>query len=287
MARVDWETMRLNFLDVPLATTGAMPEYARPPVVEVSLGYQFTGLGAYTSLSAADLHEEVKREYPTVEEHPPLDPAFETFGLGATLAPVRFEIVTAPLQPRFFFLSRDGSELLQFQKDRLHYNWRKTEGDRDYPRYPTVRNKFEKAHKRLSDWAKRHKLGSVNVTQCEIVYVNIIPLVDDAGKECGLSTLFPWFDGLPGRTEDGNFQFRQRLVDEQSRPAARLTCTLQYGTDGSGHREARLMLVVRGRPNDGTEADYMEFFDEGRKIIVHTFTNITTDLAHNLWGRMK
>lgn len=279
--------MRLNFLDVPVTDSGLLPEYARPPVVEVSLGFQFTGLGQYSSLLGADFFDQVKRDYPLIEEHPPLDPAFETFGPSSPVVPIRFEVVSTPMQARFFFLSKDGSQLLQFQRDRLHYNWRKTDGSRDYPSYPSVRSNFEKAYKRLVGWASRHNLGPINISQCEIVYVNNIPLVDAAREECGLSTLFPWFQGLPGRTEDGNFQFRQRLVDQDGKPAARLTCTLQYGTDSSGHREARLMLLVRGCPNNATERDYMEFFDEGRKIIVHTFTNITTDHAHAMWGRLK
>lgn len=277
--------MRLNFLDDSMGSAGPLPEFARPPVVEMSVGIQFTGLSHYTSLIAADFYEQVKRDYPLAEERPPLDPAFETFGLGAAPASVRFELVTNPMQPRFFFTSKDGSELLQFQKDRLHYNWRKIAGASDYPRYPAVRTRFDKAHKNLIDWAADHSLGPVSVTQCEIVYVNNIPLTDVDGKQSGLSEVFSWFNGLPGRTEDGNFQFRQRLVDEEGRPTARLTCSLQYGTDLSGQREAQLMLLVRGRPNDATVTDYADFFDEGRKVIVHTFTNITTDQAHLKWGR--
>lgn len=279
--------MRLNFLDVPVTGANSLPEYDRPPVVEVSMGVQFTGLSQYTSFVASDLYEHVKREFPVVEEYPPLDPAFETFGGGSALAPPKFELISAPLQPRFFFLSSDGSELMQFQKDRLHYNWRKTEDAQHYSRYPIVRGKFEKAYRRFGDWVARHKLGSIAITQCEIVYVNTIPLVDASERECGLSKLFPWFDGLPGRTEDGSFQFRQPLADESGKLAARLTCTLQYGTDPAGHREARLMLLVRGRPNEDANRQYLDFFDEGRKIIVHTFTNITTDHAHSIWGRSK
>jgi uncharacterized protein (TIGR04255 family) len=279
--------MRLNFLDVPVTDAAPLPEYSCPPVVEVSVGVQFTGLRRYTSFLAADFYDQVKRDYPLVEEHPPLDPAFETFGGGSGGQPVRFELVAGPLQPRFFFLSHDSSELLQFQKDRLHYNWRKTAADLTYPRFPTVRSDFGKAYKRLEEWVRRHDLGSISITQCEVVYVNSIPLVDAANEQCGLSKLFPWFEGLPGRTEDGNFQFRQPLVDDAGRPTARLTCTLQYGTDAGGRREARLMLLVRGRPNDTQNVDLLEFFDEGRKIIVHTFTNITTTDAHRLWGRTQ
>jgi uncharacterized protein (TIGR04255 family) len=279
--------MHLNFLDVPLTGAAPLPEYSRPPVVEVSVGLQFTGLRQYTSLLAVDFYDQVKRDYPNVEEHPPLDPAFEIFGPGSAIPAARFEIVTGPPQPRFFFLSRDGSELLQFQRDRIHFNWRKVDGKQEYPRYPSVRSNFEKAFKRFSDWTDRHKLGSINVTQCEIAYVNNIPLTDSANEECGLSKLFPWFEGLPGRTEEGNFQFRQRLVDDEGRPAARLTCNLQYGTDPTGHREARLMLLVRGPPGNAGLKHYLEFFDEGRKIIVHTFTNITTDHAHAIWGKTK
>lgn len=283
----DRETMRLNFQDVPLAEAIRLPEYARPPVVEVSVGVQFTGLRHYTSLIAGEFYDLVKRDYPVVEEHPPLDPAFETFGPGPTATSLKFELVTDPMQPRFFFMSAEGSELLQFQKDRLHVNWRKTGNDDHYPRYPSVRENFEKAFKTLSLWSSKHDLGPINVTQCEIVYVNHIPLIDSEDEQCGLSKIFPWFNGLPGRTEDGNFQFRQRLIDEQGRPVARLTCTLQYGTDARGNREARLMLLVRGRPNSEATADYAEFFDEGRKVIVHTFTNMTTNQAHLMWGRIR
>jgi hypothetical protein len=47
------------------------------------------------------------------------------------------------------------------------------------------------------------------------------------------------------------------------------------------------MLLVRGPPGNEGLSNYLEFFDEGRKIIVHTFTNITTDHAHAIWGKAK
>ena len=188
--------MRLKFTDQPSTAEGPLPEYDRPPVVETAVGIQFDGLVGYTSLSAADFWADLRHDYPAVEERPPLEPAFETFGPSdSRMAVPRFEMVTGAIQPRFFFVSKDESELVQLQKDRLHYNWRRTEKGETYPRYTHVREQLELNLERLLAWAERNRLGQIVPTQCEAVYVNRIPLVDAGGKHCGLSFIFPWLNG--------------------------------------------------------------------------------------------
>jgi uncharacterized protein (TIGR04255 family) len=262
-----------------------LANFGSPPVVEVSLGFQFESTATYNSLIAADFWNRVRQTYPRVEEQPPLEPAFETFGASDGAIPqTRIEFVAGSVQPRFFLMNEKGSELLQFQKDRLHLNWRGFPTNETYPRYPPLRAKFEEALAAHREWAA--SLGaSFNPTQAEIVYVNRVPLIDHGGQPCGLSHIFPWLEGLPGLTESGAFQFRRRLLDETDQPVARLHFSLQYGTDDKGMREAQLVFLVRGRPKEATEASCLTMLDAGRKIIVHTFTTMTSASAHTLWEK--
>jgi uncharacterized protein (TIGR04255 family) len=266
-----------------------LPEYDSPPVTETSVGIQFDGLSGYNSLAAADFWSEVRDDFPLVEERQPLEPAFETFGPsdGATDVP-RIEMITDVIQPRFFFVSKDETQLIQLQRDRLFYNWRRTDAVETYPRYTHVRSRLSDNLDRLYRWSDRLKLGDVVPTQCEAVYVNRIPVADAEGNKCGLSFIFPWLDGLQGMTEDGMFRFRRRLNDDSGQPVARLNCNLRYGTDDDGAREAHLMLAVRGRPSGPLDRDAcLEFIDAEREVIVRTFTEVTSPDAHKLWERTR
>jgi uncharacterized protein (TIGR04255 family) len=266
----------------------SLPEYDAPPVVETSVGIQFDGLVNYTSLAAADFRRMVLEQYPGLEEQPPLDPAFETFGPGdSTIAAKRIQLVEAPISPRFFFISADATELLQLQRDRFFFNWRQSEGGEIYPRYSHVRERLGSHLRQLQQWAKDNALGEVQPTQCEAAYVNHIPLRDAEGGACGLSHIFPWLTGLLGTTESGQFAFRRRLYDESEGPVGRLLVNLRYGTDEEGAREAQLTLVVRGKPQEPTIDDSIAFISAAREVIVHFFTQITSDAAHKIWARKQ
>lgn len=265
-----------------------MPDYGAPPVVEASLGIQFDGLPNYNSLHAADFWADIKNEFPAVQEMAPLDPSFETFGLSdGAIRQHQIQLIQAPIQPRFFFVSADGSELVQLQRDRLSFNWRKRDNNSEYPRYPYVRQKLAAQLGNLQNWIKRNSLGELVPNQCEAVYVNRVPLRDGDGKQCGLSHFFPWLEGLKGRTEDGAFAFRRRLNDDEGNPVARLSFDLRYGTDQVGEREAQMLLLVRGRPRDPNIDACLDLIDAEREVIVETFTDVTSSSAHTIWNRQK
>lgn len=277
--------MRLHFPDQKSFEV-TLPNFGAPPLVETSLGIQFDGLANYTSLAAADFRTLLGSEFPVVEEHPPLDPTFETFGPGdSKLSNLRLELIQAPITPRFFFVSADRTELVQLQRDRLFFNWRQTERRETYPRYAYVRDRLKAQLLRLQEWARETKLGIVNPTQCEALYLNRMPLQDASGEQCGLSHIFPWFSGLAGTTEDGVFTYRRRLLNDANEPVARLFFNMRYGTDEEGRREAQLFLIVRGRPDDSSTDGCLNFIDAARAVIVHTFTEITSTEAHKMWDR--
>ncbi|QLC25668.1 TIGR04255 family protein [Parasphingopyxis algicola] len=280
--------MKLKFPDEASAPTDALPEYESPPVVETSIGVQFEGLEGFQSLHAASFWERIRDKYVRLEERPPLDPAFETFGpRSAPLGVPELQMIQAPIQPRFFFISEDDSELVQLQKDRLFFNWRKRPGAEEYPRYVHVREKIESLFQMLRDWSRDEGLGKPRPTQCEAIYVNIIPLVDSAGEACGLSYVFPWLVGMMGTTEDGVFKFRRVLQNQSGIPVARLHVSLEYGTEEESRRSARLNLHVRGHPAEQTFNKSLEMIDAEREIIVRTFTEITSKEAHMMWERQK
>lgn len=280
--------MTLRFLDRPAFGDEALPNFLAPPVSEVSLGIQFDALQNYNSLAVARFHDQILESYPLVEEHAPLPAAYETFGsgdAGMMMAQIRLMGPGQLEHPRIFLLNRDRSELVQVQPNRLHLNWRTLDKVANYPRYPYLQQEYGKILDKFSSWSNANNLGQINPTQCEIVYVNRIPLCDDGGVEQGLTYFFPWLSNLQPMTEDGLFQFRFRLVDDDGAPIARLTFALNYGPDQSGKREARLELLVRGRPRGHSQADILSFFDEGRKVIVNKFAEMTSAQAHKIWKK--
>ena len=280
--------LKLLFPDQAPTTGQPLPEYENPPVVETSVGIQFDGLDGYRSLHAAKFWDRVRGEYSRLEEFPPLEPVFETFGQSSGQAPqMQMELVQGAIQPRFFFINEGGNQLVQLQADRLFFNWRRVNRAESYPRYAHVREELNKQLNLLTAWASEEGLGRIVPTQCEAVYVNRIPLQDANGNGCGLSFFFPWLNGLKGVTESGTFNFRRRLSTENGEPIARLHCMLNYGTDEENKREAHLVLHVRGRPISPHISDCLELIDAERDVIVRTFTDITSAEAHLLWERKR
>lgn len=278
--------MKLFFSDEQPGQRRALPDFDSPPVIETSVGVQFDGLDRYQSLAAASFWDRVRTTYPRLEEHPPIDPQFETFGPSSPgLVQTRLQFVEGPIKPRFFFVNEGKDELIQLQEDRLFYNWRAVPGGEMYPRYPHLRAMLEANLNTLAEWVKAESLGSISPTQCEVLYVNRIPLRDATGEHCGLSFIFPWLAGLMGTTESGVFQFKRQLVTEGGEPVARLHFDLQYGTGPDGDREARLLLHVRGRPVGPSFRECLEMIDAERAVIVRTFAEITSSEAQEMWGK--
>ena len=280
--------MRLIYPEQTSLSDDPLPEFAAPPVIETSIGIQFDGLENYVSLDAASYRERIQSEYPRLEEHPPLDPAFETFGpADGQIGQAQIQLVQGAMQPRYFFINGDDDKLVQLQSDRLFLNWRKRSEGGEYPRHARIRSEFGEKLEELVEWAGEKRLGQINPTQCEALYVNRIPLRDAAGAKCGLSYFFPWLQNLAGKTESGSFNFNRRLTNEEGRPLARLHMSLHFGTDPEGMREARLMLHVRGRPLESSSNGCLAMIDAEREIIVRTFAELTSPEAHAIWERTQ
>lgn len=261
-----------------------LPDFRTPPLNEVVLGVQFAPPKGYQQIHAGEVWNLFRAGFPRVEEHPPLPPAFETFGLPSK--GVRVGIVTGATHDRFWFLRPDGDELIQFQQDRLLHNWRKV-GDQTnpYPRFESMSERFKSELDQLERYFNGLSPQGLAINQCEISYVNHIALESDQGINASGWLRFLAFDDK--EPEDFTCNFHYIIRDGKGNPLGRLICEALTGNQPNEHRLIVLSLTFRGVPKEPSAASALKFLAMGRELIVCRFAELTTAEAHEKWGRIK
>ena len=272
-----------------------LPDFERPPLVEVVLSVQFAELGGYRTLHAGLLWERKFREaYPEFSEHAPLDPVFETFGSRSPAEP-RFEIrqLAGPPVPRVWLINPDKTELIQIQADRFVHNWRKV-GRADYPRYEHLKDRFFERLRQVEAFAESEGIGKIEPNQCEITYVNVIRVEGgadvrtrpEAALRCWSRVEADSSDPLAKLPdmEDTRFSIRYVMESQERAPIGRLLVSV---APAIGEPALRLDLTARGAPSAASLIGVSDFLDLGRDTIVRTFTALTTPEMHKIWGRVQ
>jgi uncharacterized protein (TIGR04255 family) len=272
-----------------------LPDFGAPPVTEVALGVQFNTLDRLLAPHLGVIWSEFKDQFPEVEEHPPLDPVFETFADKGSRMPVprlHLELLTTIPTPRVFFINRQKTELLQVQRDRFHHNWRKVgEGDA-YPRFERMLETFENGYRKLESVLAREKLGSIEPNQCEVIYINQVPLPAGQSPFEAFERLFGSFTkalvlGELDAPEDARFLMRYIIRDQTGAPCGRLTVTAEPAWKLDGSNIVQLALVARGKPHSADLAGVRSFLQIGREHIVRAFTELTSQDMHKIWERKQ
>ncbi len=263
-----------------------LPDFSHPPLNEVLVGVQFAPPIGYQQIYSGDVWNLFRKEYPKVTEQPPLEPAFETFGLPSTSSIGQFKFLTGAIYSRFWFLSEDESELIQFQQDRFLHNWRESvDSPSVYPRFETMISKFKNELSNLQNYMLGISSQPLSINQCEVSYVNHI-IISDASERSPHKWLH--FYNLKGEVpEDINFSFREVIHNDDGKPRGRLIVEAITGMNVKNQKIIRLTLTVRGAPKENTIDAALELLSDGRNIIVTKFAELTTDYAHKKWGRIK
>jgi uncharacterized protein (TIGR04255 family) len=262
-----------------------LPEFRDPPLQEVVLGVQFRTPDFYQQIYAGRVWDIFREHYPFVEEYPALPPSFETFGPQLQMS-ANIELVTAARHDRFWFISEDGYQLIQFQHDRLIHNWRKMGvPENHYPRFERMIADFELEINKLQDFMK--ELGSelLEMNQCEVTYINSFDLSD-------LSTSRPasWFRGfdLPkGGPENFRYSYNRDMVGRTGSRIGRLYIDAMSATLGTSSPVVQLQLSARGAPEVHDVNGAIEFLRRGREMIVTEFAEITSERAQQEWDRLQ
>lgn len=263
-----------------------LPDFENPPVVETLLSVQFDRLSLPKVAHFGLYWDEIRSRFPQTEEQGELPTITERFpDQPQANFGIQLQTLAAPPAPRFWFINKEGTELIQVQRDRFIKNWRKA-GDQDqYPRYEHVKLGFDQDFGRFTEFVSRNELGTVRVNQCEVTYINHIVAGQGWETHADIEKVFTsWHQpvtALPGPAEEIAFRAKFPILDDSSSFCGRLHVAVQPVRRITDSKPMFLMeLTARGQIDAGTE-----FFDLGRRWIVKTFAELTTPLMHNVWGR--
>lgn len=264
-----------------------LPYYDNPPVTEVVFGLLFKPLQKFLVPHVGVLWERFRKDFPSCSEVAPLLPVIERLD-GSSGQEFEIEV---PSMPRIWFSTENGDWLVQVQRDRFHFNWRKAAPDAKYPRYKVVVQEFAKHLETFRAFLQENSFGNVDPIQYELTYVNTI--LAGEGWDGGLSsinTVLPDFDWRSGKKkllapEGINWKTAFRMEDG----LGRLHVTVRNGKRPTDLRDLILVeLTARGMPVEKSANAMWKWFDNGRRWIVEGFTDLTNPSLHDqVWRRRQ
>lgn len=267
------------------------PKFRKPPVIETVLGVQFEPLRGMRITDFGLFWELIKDEFPEVEHHPSLEPVKESFDSPILPARPVWKVMREAELPRAWFLSKrteQGQQLIQLQQDRLIQNWRRANlSTEHYSSYEKNRKGFEHTLKCFLGLVAERELGVFEPNQCEVTYINHIPLdqgltVGEMSRKC-----FPSLDGhrsdgfLPPDAAQLAVNARYEMPDKQGR----LHVEVQPAWDLKTRQQfLRLALTARGAPHSPTVDSVLSWLDDlGHLWVVKGFESFTSKQMHDRW----
>lgn len=266
-----------------------LPAYEKPPVNEVVCGFTFHPLEKLLAPHLGLLWLKFKSDYPICQEVPPLTPTIERLDDGPPEA--AFELHEVPPLPRIWFVHSTDNGVLQVQRDRFLHNWRKVREDDEYPRYHSVKQMFQEKFGIFQVFLKENELGEVRLRQCEMTYINHIPMGHGWSSPKDIGQLFPDF---VWRTSEKRFlnslsELHWKSAFLLPEKQGRLHATIRQGKRKRDQQPIVLFeLTARGVPADATGGNVWNWFDLAHQWIVHGFADLTdSKVQSEIWKRKR
>lgn len=274
-----------------------LPEYEDPPVVETVLGVEFAPIAGWSVIHFGLFRETVKAEFPDFEELPAVVSSARYSDDARAADEQSGEFGSVSPYVRCLFVDHANDRLIQVQRDRFMYNWRR-EVNKNYPRYlNNVRPNFIEQWRRFKGFLEEQRLEGPRVRRSEVTYVNHF----ERGKEWSsfddLSKLMTfWIDPRDKQArnpiptprflptpEYADIDIRYRINDQdhlhvEVRRAER---------HKDGAEILQTTLTARLSPVGGDDEAILATFDTGREWIVRGFTELTTPEMHLRWRRTR
>lgn len=274
--------------------TGPLPEFDKPPLIEVALSVQFEKVSGLGVPQLGLIWQHFRNRFPVTEEHPPLEPAFEQFGRVLSFGRrVQFQLTQTIPIPRLWFLNEAGTDLVQVQPDRFTRNWKTGETEQPYPRYTVLRKNFQEDWECFCNLLSDEGMDTPRPNQCEVTYVNMLPAGEgweDYGDLDQVVGIFSqkYSDEFLGKPESAAVKASYRILRDNGSNAGRLHVSADPVTRQADKKPCwRLQLTARGEPLGAGTDGILEFFDRGHEYVVQGFASLTSKPMHEIWGRRQ
>ena len=146
-------------------------EFARPPVDEVVLSVLFKSLDKLLAPHLGTIWQEFKKEgFLEVVEQPPVMPTIEN--LSPSDQEPELQLSNVPSFSRIWFIHEQQYHIIQVQRDRFTFNWRKLEPDQRYPGFSSIFEKFTKFYCLFGRIIESLNIGKLGTLQYELTYID-------------------------------------------------------------------------------------------------------------------
>jgi uncharacterized protein (TIGR04255 family) len=264
----------------------SLPNYDRPPVVEMVLGVQFNPLDLLTSAHLGAYWKALGSDWSNTSDATPIESQIELFSETGTWRQVGMQLRLKQPGIRLRIKNRAGDRMLQLQNGRMHFNWLGESG-KLYPHFDTVFAEFWNQYDRFRCFLAGESLGEFSPNQWEITYVNHIPRGTVWNTPADWS-FFQLLNNTPDVSSMVRFEsFAGEWHFEIPERRGRIHIKWTHGSkDKTGSQELiALALTSRGPVAGPDEAEALKVgLHLGRATIVKTFRDLMSEDANTYWG---
>ena len=263
-------------------------DFGRPPVDEVVLSVLFKSLDGLLAPHLGEIwHELKKEEFLGIAEQPPVMPTMENFSNPNQETELHFGNV--PNLARIWFIHKDDNQIIQVQRDRFTFNWRKTEPNQKYLGFSAILEKFEEYYNRFGGIIKNMEIGEVVPLQYELTYIDQLmhgngwDTLDDIGK---IYNLF-----INSQPSDSFWSGAESMILRTSFPIqdlnGRLHLAISHRVKVSDRKQTlQTDFTMRGFPQNAEYDEMITWFKSARGKIREKFLNMfTEDVQTQIWER--
>lgn len=265
-----------------------LPDYENPPIDEVAIGVQFPPISGMYDAHVGLYWQQIRGDYPRAESQPRFEGPIEAASASPPQPPVSIQFpLSAPAQGRTWLIAEADDYLIQVQNTRFIQNWRRREAAYEY--FEEIWDLFESHYGTFKELLANEGLAAPRVQQVEVTYINWIADLAPS-KFVNLATQSEVSAyGRSLEPEDLGLNARYRL-DDGTGAVERLYVQCQAAVRATDPSVSGYQLAFVHRAAKATglvDEEIRSYAFAGRAIIVNAFTDLTTPLAHEHWGRIR
>lgn len=242
-------------------------KFKNAPINELVFGVHFDELDVDDNYKFL-FYESIKDEYPSVTENPPLNSIIEKKDK------LNYNIPLKGFNTRHFFINKDNDKLIQLQKNRFLFNWRKTENMDNYPHFNNVYKDFDILFGMLEN--KLNK--ALDIKQLEVTYYDHIYLESFELKNYDLSKIFSFWNSSE---QFNQINLSYSIFKEE------INGNLNIDIKSANRKDDNKKLIVLNSTCRGmflNNQSFKEWFDVSHNILLEYFFTNITEKAKTIWG---